>query len=207
MPFQLQALWFGMSIEVRSFRKDMLPKVHQDLDFNKNDLPLDLEIGCGVGLHPIKYSKENTNRFLIAVEHTKEKFEKFARRIENNDIKDNLLPVHANAVSWVTQVLKSESLDKVFLLYPNPNPKNLQKRWHAMPFMHELLSKLKENGTIELSTNEEFYYLEAKEYFLEFWNLELVCDQKYNGPHRTHFEKKYLERDDACYQLIFKKTT
>ena len=37
---------------------------------------LDIEIGCGVGLHPIQYQAKNLERTLVAIEHTKEKYER-----------------------------------------------------------------------------------------------------------------------------------
>jgi len=173
------------------------------------NLPLDVEIGCGVGLHPIQFFKANPRRFLVAIEHTKDKFEKFQRRFISHDQPSNLLPIHANAISWVSQQLSPSSVDHFYFLYPNPNPKSgdLNKRWYAMPFMHKVLEVLKQDGKITLATNEKFYHDEALDYFLNHWKLDLVADkelQKGFKP-RTHFEKKYLERGETCYNLVFTK--
>lgn len=179
-------------------------------DYQAFELPsgvLDVEIGCGVGLHPIQYQKQNPKRNLVAIEHTREKFEKFERRFKNHGSPKNLFPVHANGISWVSQQLPENSVDRFFFLYPNPNPKpgGLNKRWHAMPFMHKVLEVLKPGGELTLATNEKFYRDEALEYFLEFWGLKLKEETtlEKDFPHRTHFEKKYLERDEHCYNLVF----
>lgn len=169
--------------------------------------PLDIEIGCGVGLHPIQYQGKNPNRTLVAIEHTKEKFEKFFRRFENHDSPKNLIPIHANGISWTAQQLAENTVDRFYFLYPNPNPKpgDLNKRWYAMPFMHKVLEILKPEGELILATNEKFYRDEAIDYFINVWNLKLkeetLLDKDY--PHRTHFEKKYLERGQTCYNLVF----
>lgn len=186
--------------------------VPASIEYEKFDLPngpLDLEIGCGVGLHPIQYQKENKGRTLIAIEHTKEKFDKFFRRFINHDSPENLLPIHANAISWVAYQLPKDSIDKIFLLYPNPNPKarDFGKRWHGMPFMNRLLETLKFDGELTLATNEKFYRDEALEYFVKVWGLKLKKENLLlrGDLYRTHFEKKYLERDEVCYNLVFKK--
>lgn len=165
--------------------------------------PLDLEIGCGVGWHPIAYAQANADRRLIAIEHTRAKFESFERRLQKHNLA-NLLAVHADAVRWITHAIGNESLDRVFILYPNPEPQAKNKRWFRMPFMEELLRKLKPNGTITLATNIGEYAAEAREYAMQHWGLELVKESTPRKP-RTHFEKKYLERGEECFDLVFRK--
>jgi tRNA (guanine-N7-)-methyltransferase len=171
---------------------------------------LDFEIGCGVGLHPIQYATQNPERFLIATEHTHEKFEKFSRRFEKHQSPTNLLPIHGNAISVAHYLIPEQSLDRCFLLYPNPNPKNLNQRWHAMPFMQRILQLLKPDGELIIATNEEFYALEAIEWMKNYWQLEVHEERMTQSSHsahlgRTHFERKYLSRGEVCYNLIFKR--
>lgn len=173
--------------------------------------PLDVEIGCGVGLHPIQYFQKNPKRTLVAIEHTKDKFEKFQRRFVNHGSPSNLIPIHANGISWVSQQLQKDTVDKFYFLYPNPNPKpgDQNKRWHAMPFIHKVLEVLKPNGKIILATNEEFYRNEAIEFFTKTWKLKLENEERLlkGFAHRTHFEKKYLERGETCFDLVFSNQT
>jgi len=173
-------------------------------------LIIDLEIGCGVGLHPISRAKEFPDRHLIAIEHTSEKFNKFASRMARHPELKNILPVHADAVQFVSSFVPDARLDHVFLLFPNPEPKASNKRWMRSPFMHELLRKLKPTGTLQLATNIESYFREALLYGEEFWNLEVISQQNYKLASlpfprpRTHFEKKYLERGEFCFDVVFK---
>lgn len=165
---------------------------------------LDLEIGCGVGWHPIQYAKENPGRHLVAIEQTREKFQSFARRAQKHALA-NLTPVHADAVRWVTHALTPQSLERIFILYPNPEPRASNRRWVRMPFFAKLLEALKPGGTLTLATNIEAYAQEAAEYALHFWQLETLGPQPYAGPARTHFEKKYLERGETCFNVTFRK--
>ena len=173
--------------------------------------PLDLEIGCGVGWHPIAYAIKNPDRHLIAIEHTRAKFEKFASRYERNSRPTNLLPVHANAMSWVAMNLPNDSLERVFLLYPNPWPKNPAQRWLRMPFFGELLKKLKRAGEITLVTNEKWYSSEAKDAAAQQWGLAIkeqrAISLKENPEFvpRTHFEQKYFNAGQTLHESVFSK--
>ncbi|MFT6071090.1 MAG: tRNA G46 methylase TrmB [Bacteriovoracaceae bacterium] len=194
---------------LKKIRPFTAPPLQDYVKFIVPKLPLDIEIGCGVGLHPILYQQKHPERCLVALEHTKEKFDKFYRRFINHGSPQNLIPVHANGISWVSQQLPNESVDQFFFLYPNPNPKpgDLNKRWYAMPFMQKVLEVLKPDGKITLATNEKFYKEEALEYFLGHWKLKLIEDKILESGFkpRTHFEKKYLEREEPCFNLVFSK--
>ena len=206
-----------MPLNVRPFQTEFLapPESLAQLQwpplFRESSRPLDVEIGCGVGWHPIKYAKEHPARNLIAIEHTREKFEKFNARFARATELENLLPVHADAVRWITHALTPASVDRVLLLYPNPEPKAPNKRWFRMPFMHRLLETLKPNGELVLATNIEAYWTEAQTYARDFWNLEMKEARPFDrrsapaGTPRTHFEKKYLLRGETCFDLVLKK--
>lgn len=168
---------------------------------------LAIEIGSGVGWHAIQYSKAHPDTMMVAIEKTANKFEKLDRRRKNHPELTNLFPVHSNAINWISAYVGSASVDEYFILYPNPYPKDPQKRWFGMPFMSYLIETLKPGGQLTLATNIESYYLEAKKYNDGQWGLKIILDSivsKTEKP-RTHFEKKYLERGEACYNLVFQK--
>ena len=168
-----------------------------------------IEIGCGVGFHPISFAKKNPEKQMIAIEQTTAKFSKFYNRYLNHRPLLNLFPYQDNAVHFITHLLNEKSVEKYFILYPNPNPKKAHqnKRWHAMPFMEKLIETLVPGGTIELATNESFYAEECFQWMTEKWKL--TCIESKTIPldfsPRTHFEKKYLERGQKCFNLIFEK--
>ena len=66
---------------------------------------------------------------------------------------------------------------------------------------------MQDDGQIQLATNIREYAQESFDYFTRAWGLE--CRQskiivESNEP-RTLFEKKYLERGEPVYDMIFKK--
>ncbi len=174
------------------------PKLHSGINV--------IEIGCGVGLHPIRYCQKHPDHQIIAIERTKIKFDKFKGRLENHPDIKNCIALHEDAISVITHLIDLESIDKYFILYPNPYPKksDQNKRFYAMPFMEEILRTLKKGGEIELATNDFHYRSECMEYFEKVWKLNL-SEETHPKYGRTHFEKKYLEQGQTCYNLLFKK--
>lgn len=185
------------------------PTIDEKLHHLLSTETVDVEIGAGQGLHAVRYCKAEPGRKLVAIERTHTRFALLQRRKEKHPDLENLFVVHADAVSVFAHELRDESVDRIFLLYPNPYPKakHSNLRWHNMPFMVQLLAKLKRGGQLVLATNIESYASEALEKLISEWRLELVSHEKVSDaqPARTHFEKKYLERGETCWNLTFRK--
>lgn len=205
----------------RPFRVEKLikppetPVVHRLRELLKDPSRLiDLEIGCGVGWHPIRYALENPDRTLIAIEQTAEKFKKFEARILSHTRRahpiENLLAVHADAVPWITSFVPDASVGRIYILYPNPNPKNAAARWIRMPFFGHLMKKLRVGGEICFRTNSAEYAEEIRTYSSENWRLCPVVDRSFSqgevalGDSLTHFERKYLAAGEECTEMIFR---
>ncbi len=204
---------------VRAFKKDQIPVPRALQNTGAFTLPapttpLDIEIGAGVGTFALQYAAAHPERFLIALEHTRTRFNTFKRTLDELKARGkavpNLCAIQANAIGCITHALPPLSVDRYLILYPNPEPKNLAARWHAMPFFSYLLATLKPGGTVELVTNIQSYAVEAREYFCDAWGLTIVSDDELSGAEplqnaRTLFEKKYLERGEVCYRLVARK--
>lgn len=200
--FKIKAKDYSMHT-LREFKINLVPKVGPVVKPPFEPTHFDIEIGAGVGLFALNYSLKNPDRYLVAIEKTKNKFSKFKRRFDNHT-RINLIPIHANAIFWISHQVTAKSVDRYFILYPNPCPKDPQKRFFRTPFMSWLIETLKPGGQIILASNEEFYIDEARKQG-KSWGLKLINDEIYTGPPRTHFEKKYLMRGEICWNLVFCK--
>jgi len=175
------------------------------------ETPIDLEIGSGVGWWALRYARQNPNRYLIAIEKTREKFARFDQRVLAHTQIQNLTAVNADAIAWITHCLGTQKLSRVFILYPNPNPKNTAQRWIRMPFFGALLERLKPGGEIFWATNISDYAEEIRQYSKSVWKLEPFLDRSFTQQTRpsdyprTHFEKKYLLRGETCWELGYRK--
>lgn len=169
---------------------------------------LDLEIGAGTGLFAQSYCSQNPSRALIALEKT---FTRSGQLLARQKDLTNLFAYQTDAAAFITHFIADQSLERVFILYPNPYPKAKQAnlRWHNRPFMSCLLGKLKAGGTLELATNIESYYQEASEVFARDWKMKtLEAREVMPSPTpRTLFEKKYLARGERCWNLVLQKVT
>lgn len=202
-----------VDVQIRAFRAEKVPfpRGFESFRFPRDEKRIAIEIGAGAGWHAIQYAKEHPETLLFAIEQTHDRFEKLASRAKRHAELSRLVPVHANAIGWVTHLVPRASIDEYLLLYPNPNPKESQrnKRWHWHPFFAKLIETLKPNGTLTLATNERFYADEAKEVISKQWGMRLDRFEEVSlrthsaySP-RTHFEKKYLERGETVFDLKF----
>lgn len=174
-----------------------------------NITPLVVEIGAGKGMHACLYAKQNPNHNLIAIERTANKFTAFQglKNSVNKEVAElnNLNAVHADAIPYCVYALAPNSVDVVYLLYPNPEPKNPNQQWLNMPFFEFLLSRLKPNAKIILASNIVEYIDNAYEQAVKTWCL--VADKKEvaKDSRRTHFEIKYLARGETCWEIELTK--
>lgn len=196
---------------MREFRGDLIP--NPSLPSSAAEFlsrrPLDLEIGAGQGLHAVQYCLRNPGRTLLALERTRNKFEALQSRREHHPQLKNLLALRADAVAAVAHWLPDAALEKVFLLYPNPYPKVKQAnlRWHRSPFIQCLHRKMKSDGALNLATNLQWYADEAEEWLTREGLFRMRQRTTLGRDHvpRTHFERKYLERGETCFDLVFEK--
>ena len=191
-------------MSMRLFRPEALKPPR---DFVAPVLPVDrpvwLEIGAGVGMHALTCARQNPEIQLYAIERTAEKFSKFLNSYQADPIA-NLQPIHADALPWVVHGLPPQSIAKLFILYPNPEPKNPAHRWLNMPFFGFLLSRLQDGAEIVLASNISVYLDEAEQQAREVWQLPVtrhVVSGDVAGAGRTHFEVKYLARGESCGEL------
>ena len=195
-----------LAVKSREFQSHLtpLPCLHQEVPLWKSELDWDLEIGCGNGEFSLHRALKFPFRQIIAIEKTRNKI----RKIKNPP--KNLWVLHTNAVWWVSHFAPKNFFRRIFILYPNIYIKNKQAhlRWVRRSFMSYLLERLKVTGTIEIRTNQNFYYQEVKEKMKDrFSYMKCVSDQSIvSEVSETAFERKYLSRGDDCWSLIFQKS-
>ena len=191
-----------MIISIRQFQAQ---RMQAPRDFSSiENIPICVEIGAGKGKHALLFSGEHPEQTLFAIERTKEKFLAMQKQ-KGLEPRDNLYPVHADALPWIVHALYPQQVQHFFILYPNPEPHNPAQRWLNIPFFEFLLSRLKPQGTITLASNIPDYIDEAEQQLLHLWHLPYVKQRIPSDSARTHFEVKYLERAELCQQLIITK--
>lgn len=179
--------------------------LHAPRDFTPiANTPICLEIGAGKGKHAMLFCQDNPDKTLYAIERTAEKCHAFFKSAQLASL-PNLHPIHADAIAWTAFAVYPKQVQKCFILYPNPEPKNKNQRFLNMPFFEMLLSKITDGGQIVLVSNIAEYIAEACQLLDEVWRLPYTLSTVPTTSARTHFEIKYLSRGELCQELVITK--
>lgn len=119
--------------------------------------PLLLDAGCGVGISTYRLARAHPTHWVMGVDQSADRL----ARIKGEAAPDNAVLVRADLVDFWRALgahLASQgvSLDRHYLLYPNPWPKigHLQRRWHGHPVFPSLLAL---GGRLECRSNWSVY--------------------------------------------------
>lgn len=189
-------------------------------DLLNSDKTLVLEIGCGVGWHPIQLASRlepsapspgQKQTLIIAIERTKNKFESFRLRLQNHpELLKFICAVHGDAYHFVDRHFPVARLDEVWMLYPNPDTKRPGLRWYKAPAFQRIVDAMKPGALFHFSTNLQKFAEESASTASGF-DLDVVFQTeltKKSHPHfqpRSHFEKKYFDRGEVLYSQRFQK--
>jgi len=152
-------------------------------------------------------------KLLIAIERSKIRATRMVRKVERTQ-HPNLLGFRGNAVPAVIRDVPSGRVERLYIMYPCPWPKNAQRknRWYLHPMMPHLVRVLKEGGLIIWTSDQKFYIDEARWVCEQIYGMEVLVHgeiapnayndmDKFDGP-RTTFEKNFLGTGLPCYELI-----
>ena len=116
-----------------------------------------LEIGFGYGENLINLSINNNNKIIIGCEIYEPGLASTIDKIEKKKLK-NILIYPKNIFTLIDE-LKRNSIDKVFMLYPDPWPKkkHFKRRLISKIFLKRLHKILKKNGMTLISTDSLSY--------------------------------------------------
>lgn len=194
---------------MRDFKKELVPKpkitvpvfLQTEISINK-----ELEIGSGDGEFAIQRAKNCSDSHFIAIEKSRTLFNRMLKKQQEQTL-PNLWIFHTNAVWWITHFVVNNSLNKIYILYPNIYIKSrqLNLRWFNRSFMVYLLGCLKISGELEIRTNKKTYYEECRLKMGDYHCIKKTQDLKLKGPPCTAFERKYMARGQICRSLVYKR--
>ncbi len=175
-----------------------------------------LEVGAGSGDFFIEMARRHPDTLLIAVERDRMRGKALVKRGKRAALA-NLLPLRGNVIPSLSAEIGPESLDRIYILYPCPWPKNSQRknRWYNHPVMAHMVRALRPGGRIIWASDQKFYIDEARFACQTYHGLEIldhgpVVPHPDNGMEhfsrgRSKFETTFLAAGQPCYQLISAK--
>ncbi|PYG33223.1 tRNA (guanine-N(7)-)-methyltransferase [Pelagimonas varians] len=192
-----------------------------DWDVNPERLPLDtkamfggrpvwLEIGFGGGEHMVHQAAQNPDVGIIGCEPYMNGVGMLLAKIREAGT-DNV-KVHPGDVRNLFDVLPPESLDKAFLLYPDPWPKKRHHRRRAVTpeYLEPLMRVLKPGAEFRVATDIPDYVrqtmIEVPKAGFE-WLAEGPADwrEPWGDWMSTRYEQKALREDRVPHYMTFRK--
>lgn len=175
--------------------------------------PIWLEIGSGSGTFFAQMAQHYPDRLLIAIERAKIRATRMVRKVGKTQL-PNLVGIRGNAIPAVIRDVPDGRVERVYIMYPCPWPKNAQRknRWYLHPIMPHLKRVLKPGGLLIWTSDQKFYIDEARWVCEEVYGLKVLVHgeiapnayndmDRFNGP-RTTFEKNFLSDGKPCFELI-----
>jgi len=177
----------------------------------KNPKEIHLEIGYGYGTSISNRASQNPDIGFIGCEVYINGILHLLRKIKENNIQN--IRLYDKDARDLLNNLEDKSLDKVFILFPDPWPK---KRHHKrriinQNFLNTIHSKLKEGGTLFFTSDIEHYINWTLEHIMEngrfkasFKNLKETKIEP-NWWTKTKYQEKAIKEGRESNFLEFKK--
>lgn len=174
------------------------------------------EIGAGTGGFFSELSGLHPDVRFLAMERCRHRARALVKKSQRVG-RENFVGLRGNAVPTMIHSVPTGALERIYILYPCPWPKNSHRknRWYLHPIMPHILRALKPGGLIVWASDQKFYIDEARYVCEKHYQTEvLVHDEikanewndleKFNGG-RTKFEADFLGQGLPCYELIVRK--
>lgn len=170
-----------------------------------------LEIGFGGGEHLAHMAGANSEMGYLGVEPFLNGVAKLLHAIEENDL-DNVRLLRGDARD-VLAALPEASLERVYLLYPDPWPKRRQRKRRIvdMLFLEEVARVLKPGGELRFATDIDDYagwtLARIAQQSRLSWLAEVADDWRlpWDGWYRTRYEEKAIREGRTPGYFRFRK--
>ena len=191
--------------------EDNPDRTQMDMKARFGDHPVWLEVGFGGGEHMVHQAVQNPDVQILGCEPYINGVGMLLGKIRKEKVKN--ITLHAGDARDVMDILPTGSIDRAFLLYPDPWPK---KRHHRRRFvtaehLDPLARCLKAGAIFRVATDIEDYVRQTMEQMMardDFeWLAEGPDDWRIAWPdwHSTRYEQKALREGRTPHYMTFRK--
>jgi tRNA (guanine-N7-)-methyltransferase len=170
-----------------------------------------LEIGPGTGDFLFAMAEEHVEAKILAIEIGNKRFERIKNRIQKRELTQITL-IHADARVPFHLDIPDNSIEKCFVLFPDPWPRNKHSHLRLLQkeFLSVLCKKLKPGGEFTLGTDVKDYATWALGNIKTITGMENTFgkdDMRSELPDipMTFFAKKWQKMGRSFHFLRFKK--
>lgn len=173
--------------------------------------PVWLEIGFGGGEHLVHQAVQNPDVGIIGCEPYINGVAMLLGKIRESGVTN--VAVHPGDVRDLFDVLPDGSIDRAFLLYPDPWPKarHHRRRFVTKEHLDPLAKALKKGGIFRVATDIEDYVRQTMEEMMPRKDFEWLAEgpQDWRQPWQdwipTRYEQKALREGRVPHYMTFRK--
>lgn len=140
-------------------------------EFFKNDNPLVLELGCGLGEYSVGLGKRFPEKNFVGVDIKGARIWRGAKSVEQESIPN--VAFLRTRIDFISCAFEEDEVDEIWITFPDPQPQDrrIKKRLTSPMFMKQYQKILKPNAIIHLKTDSELMY---------DYTLEQVMENKFD---------------------------
>lgn len=175
-------------------------KGHWNSRFFKNNNPIVLELGCGKGEYTVGLGKLFPKKNFIGIDIKGARMWSGAKEsLDEGMTNIAFLRTH---IELINRFFNPGEVSEIWLTFPDPQMKKLNKRLTSTRFMKLYREILAENGVIHLKTDSNFMYTYTKKMaevnnYPVLFNTEDLYHSDLVDPIlniKTYYEQQWLER-------------
>lgn len=189
------------------------PQINLDFSqiFEYGQAPVYLEVCSGNGEWIVQQAIDHPDVNWIALEMRFDRVRKIWSKMKNHSL-NNLFILCGEALDISTHYLKEESLDALFVNFPDPWPKarHAKHRLIQSPFVEEVSRLLKSEGSASLLTDDQVYSEQIRETFIQNPKFESQIPAPYYSEDienygSSYFMRLWMEKKRSFYFSKFQK--
>jgi tRNA (guanine-N7-)-methyltransferase len=167
--------------------------------------PLHVDLGCGDGSFLCALAHRMPDKNFLGIERLLNRVRTSARKAATLNNVRLLRLENSYAVRYL---LPAESVERFYLLFPDPWPKRRHHRRRV--FSHDLLDSiaaaLGTGGVLHVATDQFDYFQQIERLRRVHPQFEIVCGDDFILP-STKFERKFREKGAPIYRLTLRKVS
>ena len=168
------------------------------------DAPVHVDLGCGDGLFLLSLARENPDQNFLGVE-------RLLKRVRSSDRKaaqlNNVRILRTETSFLVQHLLRPESVEAFYLLFPDPWPKRRhhQRRLVRPDFLAGIWTALRNDGSFFIATDHDEYFAWICKLVLQSRRFAVIDHELAPRLPITTFEKKFTNAGSTLHRLGLRK--